>query len=96
MSLSRSTEQLRDQLNQLESVTMAKAKATHEVPELDEKTLITCFGAVLGGLAHVAKASTIRRAVRWWVDNDQAWEDLEAVKNFYKPTLSEMAERQRR
>jgi hypothetical protein len=95
MSLSRSTEQLRDQLNQLESVTMRKA-TPHEDPELDERTLTTFFGSVLGGLAHVAKASTIRRVVRWWADNDQAWEDLEAVKNFCKPTPAEMAERQRR
>lgn len=84
MSLHKTTEQLARALDRLESTMPVSKKAFLPRSDFDENTVILFIGAVLGGLAHVAPPSTIRRAVRWWAENDEAWEELKQVKELTK------------
>lgn len=92
MSLSTATELLRSRLDRLESVTMLRArkKAAPKAAPLDENKVILLLGSVLAGLAHVARLPDIRSAMRWWAETDQAWEDLEQIREVRESLTLEM------
>ena len=46
--------------------------------ELTDRECGKILGAVLGGLITMSNTKTVRAAVRWWADNDLAWEVMQA------------------
>ena len=46
-------------------------------PARRDLTLRECtklLGAVIGGLLQLSELETVRDAVRWWAEKDEAWE----------------------
>lgn len=54
--------------------------------DLTDRECTKIIGGVLGGLVEMAEIETIRAAVRWWAESDQAWEMLRVWQNAMRKT----------
>ncbi len=41
--------------------------------DLTDRECAKLLGACIGGLVQMASLDDVRRAVRWWAENDEAW-----------------------
>ncbi len=48
--------------------------------DLTDRECAVLLGGALGGLVRMAGVPTLRRAVRWWAETDDAWIGLLTVK----------------
>jgi hypothetical protein len=45
--------------------------------DLTDRECSKILGALIGGLMTMTTGKTVRDAIRWWADNDKAWEVME-------------------
>ena len=46
--------------------------------DLTDRECAKLLGALIGGLCQQASPQTVRDAVRWWAEADEAWNAMEA------------------
>ena len=45
--------------------------------DLTDRECIRLIGGLIGGLTQMADVDTVRAAVRWWAETDEAWVALQ-------------------
>lgn len=53
--------------------------------DLTDRECTKLIGAIIGGLCLMADKETVRKAIRWWADNDKAWQAMGAWNLANKP-----------
>jgi len=48
--------------------------------DLTDRECTKFLGAVLSGLLQMTDITTLRDAVRWWAEQDKAWEVLDLIQ----------------
>lgn len=48
--------------------------------DLTDRECCAALGGLLGGLIRLADLESLRNAVRWWAETDEAWKVLEETK----------------
>jgi hypothetical protein len=51
--------------------------------DLTDREVAKILGGMLGGLVHLADLETLRRALRWWADTNEAWDGIRAMVRLY-------------
>ena len=69
--------------------TMAKRLSTKPAREdLTDRELTKIIGSLIGGLAQMTTVDELRNAVRWWADNDDAWQLIDAQAKAVKEAIN--------
>jgi hypothetical protein len=50
--------------------------------DLTDRECASVLGGVIGTLASMSDIATLRNAVRWWAETDEAWRSVQATKEF--------------
>ena len=48
--------------------------------DLTDREVAKILGSLIGGLCTMADERTVRNAVRWWSESDEAWQAMSAFK----------------
>ena len=48
--------------------------------DLTDRECCSIIGGVIGGLASCADIESVRNAVRWWAETDEAWMQMKSAK----------------
>jgi hypothetical protein len=59
--------------------------------ELTDRECSKIIGGMIGGLMTMARSETVRAAMRWWVDSDEAWQAMEGQLKVAKEHALRMA-----
>lgn len=53
--------------------------------DLTDREVTAILGGLIGGLVKlVPDVETLRRAVRWWAETDDAWEGIRSIQAFLR------------
>jgi hypothetical protein len=50
--------------------------------DLTDRECAKLLGATIGGLITMSDVETVRRAIRWWAEDDAAWTYMGQVRQF--------------
>jgi hypothetical protein len=48
--------------------------------DMTDRECAAILGSIIGGLAHLSDVATVRNAVRWWAETDEAWQHIAGVQ----------------
>tara|TARA_Y100000310_G_C20518570_1_gene732467 strand:+ start:832 stop:1074 length:243 start_codon:yes stop_codon:yes gene_type:complete len=54
-----------------------------------DREIACILGGLIGGLAQHCAIDKVRRAVQWWAENDEAWDEYERLSTTVSAVISD-------
>ncbi len=55
--------------------------------DLTNREITKILGGVIGGLVHLSDIKTVRESMRWWAEQDEAWEQFELLLRYMEKDM---------